>query len=168
MGTGCDSEPNGSEEATAEHPAALPEEGAEKPEDEPRRPGPEVNPLDLPPKLAGLLRREMIELDTGMHTLHSALVRGDGERAAETAQKIHDSFILKRELSKEELKTLVSQLPKDFVKRDRALHETSAELAEAARQDDFETAAERYGEMTRACVGCHSAHAAERFPGMAP
>lgn len=127
---------------------------------------PDVNPLDLSPKQQGLLRREMVQLDTGMHTLHSAIVRGDGEQAAKTAQRIHDSFILKQELDEKELKALVSKLPKDFVKRDRAFHELSAELSAAAKEGDFEQAAVTYGQMSEACVGCHTEHAAERFPGL--
>lgn len=166
----CDERAPDSEAAQTEAAPEVPRgepETAHATEDEPALP-PGTNPFDLPPETARLLRQEMLQLDTGMHTLHSALVRGDGDTAAETAQKIHDSFILKQELSKEELKALVAAVPEDFVERDRAFHKLSAELAEAARAGNFDDAAGLYGRMTDACVGCHTAHAPERFPALAP
>lgn len=124
------------------------------------------NPLGLAPELSALLRSEMARLDQGMQRLHSAIVMGRAEMAADVAQRIHDSFILEQELTDEQRKELVGSVPEDFVRRDRAFHETAAELNEAVRTRRWDRTVELYGAMTEACVGCHRAHASARFPAL--
>jgi hypothetical protein len=123
--------------------------------------------LELPKHLSAVLRREMAELLGGMSVMFTHLVQGDGTAAAEIAGKIHDSFILKQELSEEDMKQLIGLLPEGFVTFDRSFHASAEKLALAARDNDLQTAIHLYGEMAQACVNCHMTYATKRFPGMA-
>lgn len=125
-----------------------------------------VNPLGLPETLRGKLRLEMVEIEGAMQRLLDHLVRGEADRVAATAHRIHDSFILEQSLSADELARLRELLPEGFVRLDRAFHETAAELARAGESGDLRGAGQLYGEMVGQCVRCHARHAAERFPGL--
>ena len=161
----CDSSSEPARTPSEPEAPARPAETAEGP----ARPEPEgpPNPLGLPDELSAALRAEMIGVEAAMAELQSQLARGRREEAARTAMRIHDSFILKQELSEEQLRALVSALPEEFLHRDRAFHQAAAQVAHAAESGDLAEAARGYGEMTSACVGCHAAHAATRFPGLA-
>lgn len=164
---GCD---DGGEEAAPEPEAAeqaAPQADEPTPAaDEPPEPEGPPNPLGLPDDLSAALRREMLALEPAMGELSSHLARGSRDEAAATAMRIHDSFILKQELSEEQLHTLVSSLPEGFVHRDRAFHQGAAKLAHAAEAGEMAEAARLYGEMATACVACHAEHASSRFPGL--
>lgn len=126
------------------------------------------NPLDLPQRLHQLLRQEMAQVEAAMMQLQSHLARGRRDEAAATARRIHESFILKQKLTKQELQELQSRLSDAFLKRDRSFHREAKKLAEAAENGRFMEAAKHFGTMTEACVACHREHAAERFPGLVP
>lgn len=123
--------------------------------------------LKLPPHFLDILRQEMIQLSGGMGALLTYMVRGEADQAAQIAMNIHDSFILKQELSEEEMKELVSLLPEKFIRLDRGFHELSAEISAALKNGDFEKSGRIYGQMVGACLNCHTQFAAERFPGLA-
>lgn len=159
--TGCD---EGSSETASEQGAA--ETAAEPAAPAPPEPEGPPNPLGLPDDLSAALRQEMLALEPAMADLQSHIARGRREEAAAKAMQIHDSFILKQELSEEQLQTLVSSLPEGFVHRDRAFHQQAAGLAHAAEAGDMAEAARLYGDMETACVGCHAEHASSRFPGL--
>ncbi|NIS38100.1 hypothetical protein GWN91_02770, partial [Candidatus Saccharibacteria bacterium] len=120
--------------------------------------------LQLPHHLLIVLRQEMRKIEVGMGQLLSNLAQGRGIEAEKIARNIHDSFILKQELSKEDLEQLISLLPKLFVKLDRGFHQSALEVAEAAGQNQFAKAIVSYSEMAQACVNCHSQFATHRFP----
>ncbi len=101
------------------------------------------------------------------HDILGALVIGDHATVAERAQQIHDSFILQQSLSEQDRQDLMAAVPPEFVERDRALHETSAELAEAARAGEVERAVTTFTRLTEACVACHGRFATDRFPDLA-
>ncbi len=122
--------------------------------------------LQLPPEFQTLLRREMRQIETGMQALLAHLAQGKADKAEAMARRIHNSFILKQELSKQELKQLVKLLPDDFVKRDRAFHNRAKKLARAAGGKNLQAGTKIFGEMVAGCVGCHSRYATNRFPGL--
>ncbi|MGH1366434.1 MAG: hypothetical protein ACRBF0_22930 [Calditrichia bacterium] len=124
--------------------------------------------LQLPENLAAVLRMEMIEISNNMGPLLDHLSRGNSAEAASIADKIQNSFILKQQLSSDELKELVSLLPTDFVTLDRAFHGDAGKLAGAVRKNDFTSAAALYSKMAVACVACHGKYATNRFPGLLP
>lgn len=130
--------------------------------------GVEIKPgqVKLPDYLLVVLRTEMRQLEVAMGKLLSNLAQGNPE-AAEVAQNIHNSFILKQELSETDLKKLVSLLPEEFLKLDRGFHATAKKLVESVHQNEFNTAIQLYGEMAQTCVACHTRYASERFPAFA-
>ena len=121
--------------------------------------------VKLPPKFKNLLKEEMLQIQDAMQRLVPFLATGNTE-AADLAEQIHNSFILKKSLSKKELKELISLLPKGFVKLDRAFHTKAKDLAAAVRKNDFITGGEIYGEMVSGCINCHSNYATKLFPGL--
>lgn len=123
--------------------------------------------LELPEDLRALVIAEMVQVESAMHGILSALVRGDLAKVATTAQAVHDSFILSQQLTEEQAHRLHELLPPEFVTLDERFHRDAAELAKAAGAGDAVRAAEIYGRMSNGCVSCHSAYARERFPGLA-
>ena len=122
--------------------------------------------LVLPDHLRGKLVIEMRAISEGMGLLLTQLAMGDADSAASVAGKLRDTFILKQELSQEELKELISLLPEGFIAMDRAFHGTAGELSAAAASGDFTTAIQHFTTMSQACVSCHVSYAARQFPGL--
>lgn len=123
-----------------------------------------VSKVELPERFLEILRQEMNQLNGGMGSLFSYMIRGQGEEASAVATNIHNSFILKQELSKEELSQLVSLLPEKFVNLDRGFHELAEKIATALNSGDFRKSGQIYGQMVDACINCHSQYATQRFP----
>lgn len=120
----------------------------------------------LTPKLKDLIVQEMQLLLQASSEIHAAIVTGDHETVAKQAMKIHDSFIMKRSLTKQDKADLMKAVPPAFVALDAKLHQTAAKLAHAAEQRDVELETVFFAKMTDACVGCHSAYASDRFPSL--
>lgn len=123
--------------------------------------------LELPDDLRGLLVAEMVQIESAMHRMLSALSRGDLEAVEKDAQGVHDSFILAQKLTGEQAAKLGELLPPEMVSLDRRFHGQAAALAKAAGAGDARRAGAIYAEMTTSCVGCHRAFARERFTGLA-
>lgn len=121
---------------------------------------------ELTPKLRGLLIKEMVQIDQAMQEIFSAIVRGQHATVADKGQAIHDSFILKQSLTKEDRQDLKAAVPPEFLQMDAHLHELSASLAEAGRSEDTPRQLELFSRMTDACVACHSTYTTDRFPGL--
>jgi len=121
----------------------------------------------LTPKLQDLLRQEMASVLAASQDILGAIVTGDHPTVAEGAQQIHDSFILQQSLTDQDRQDLMAAVPPAFVDLDRAFHETSAELAAAARVGDADREISAFNQMTEACVACHTRFASDRFPGLA-
>ena len=121
----------------------------------------------LPERLRELLLSEMNAIEGASLSIQSALVRGEDARVAELAQKIHDSFILRQEMTEEDRQALRAAVPMAFVERDQAFHALTGDLAEAARAGDAERQRALFGEVVSACAACHARYATNRFPGFA-
>ena len=120
----------------------------------------------LPPKVRGLLIQEMNAILEASREILDALVRGRDEVVAEKARAIHDSFILKQEMTEADREALRQAVPKAFVQRDRAFHELTGELAEAGREGDDARQRRLFGRMVDQCAACHARYAHDRFPGL--
>ncbi|WP_404385400.1 cytochrome c [Caenispirillum salinarum] len=118
----------------------------------------------LPPDVRALLLKEMNAIEGATQEIMNALVRGRNDVVAEKAQAIHDSFILKQEMTEEDRKALAKAAPKAFVERDRAFHALTGDLAEAARAGDAERQRALFGDVVEACAACHERYATNRFP----
>lgn len=121
----------------------------------------------LPPKLQDLLRKEMLAINEASQQILAAMVAGENVRVAELAQQIHDSFILRQSMTPMDKADLMAAVPEDFVQQDRAFHEISAALAEAARAGNRPLQQEQFGRMIEACSACHAQYATDRFPNFA-
>jgi uncharacterized protein YgbK (DUF1537 family) len=113
----------------------------------------------------GLIIEEMRSIDEAMARIHSALVIGAHEVVAREAQRIHDSFVLDQRLTDSQ-RDEIHSLPGAFIAADGAFHQLAARLTQAAHAHDVALQRFWYQEMTRACVSCHSEHAASRFPAL--
>ena len=122
----------------------------------------------LTPKLRDLLRQEMASVLAAGQDILAGIVAGDHATVAERAQQIHDSFILQQSLTEQDRKDLMAALPSEFVALDRSFHETSADLAAAARAEVVEQEMTGFNQMVEACVACHRRFATDRFPSLAP
>lgn len=120
---------------------------------------------NLPPKVRGLLIQEMTAVLDASQTILGALARGQDQVVAENAQAIHDSFIMQQEMTDADKKALVDSVPAAFLEKDKAFHELSARLAEAAREENKALQKQLFAEMIDACTACHSKYARDRFPG---
>ena len=118
----------------------------------------------LPPKVRDLLLQEMNAVSGATHEILDALIRGEGQIVAERAQAIHDSFILKQEMTEEDRRALVKAVPDDFVQRDRAFHQLAGDLAAAARKRDSQHQQALFADMVEACRTCHARYATNQFP----
>lgn len=118
----------------------------------------------LPSNVRALLLKEMNAVEAATRDIMDALVRGQSGVVAEKAQAIHDSFILKQEMTQEDRQALAQAAPKAFVERDRAFHALTGDLAKAARDGDAERQRALFGEVVAACGGCHARYATNRFP----
>lgn len=116
--------------------------------------------------LSQLLREEMRSVQAAMTTIHSAIVMGQHDSVAENAQQIHDSFILKQQLTKQDRKDLMSAVPSGFIELDKEFHQLAAALAEAGRNSDTSAQHELFSQMTGNCLQCHSEYVYDRFPGV--
>ncbi|MBT3606383.1 MAG: cytochrome c [Candidatus Latescibacteria bacterium] len=120
----------------------------------------------LPPKVRGLLIQEMHAILRATNKIVDALVRGQDYAVAENAQAIHDSFILRKKMTPDDKKALLSAVPESFVKQDRTFHALGAQLAEAARNGDKVQQQKLFSDLINACVSCHTQYATDRFPGL--
>lgn len=121
----------------------------------------------LPPKVRGLLIQEMQAILEASQQIQAAIVQGHHETVATTAQAIHDSFIMDQQMMDADKQTLLATVPDDFLERDKALHELSADLAKAGRSQDTARQLQGFSKMMQGCVGCHSRYTTARFPGLA-
>jgi cytochrome c553 len=121
----------------------------------------------LPDKVRALLVEEMIAVLGATQDITDALIRGEDDVVADRAQAIHDSFILQQEMTASDRQALLEAVPDAFVKRDRAFHTLTGNLAEAARAGNRVRQQELFGQIVGACVDCHARYATNRFPGFA-
>ncbi|HKJ95364.1 MAG TPA: cytochrome c [Gammaproteobacteria bacterium] len=120
---------------------------------------------NLPPRLRGLLVQEMTAILGASKDIVEALVRGRDEVVAEKAQSIHDSFILKQKMTQADREALKEAAPAAFVQRDRAFHELTGRLAQAAREGSRDRTHALFAQMINACTACHARYATDRFAG---
>lgn len=125
-----------------------------------------TGPLDNEPKLLRLLQQEMQALQQALGTITTALPQGQWHTVAETAGKIHDSFIFQQKMTADDRKTLHQTLPEGFIRQDKAFHQQAKKLQHAAESQNAELSLFYYSEMVESCVTCHSRFATHRFPSL--
>ena len=121
----------------------------------------------LSPNLRTLLNQEMISVEGAMKSIFTDLIAGNYEKVSENATKIHNSFILKQKLTKEQGKELRAKLSPEFVEMDGAFHKQASMLSHAADMKNSELAHFYVYKMIESCTKCHSNFAQHKFPAFA-
>jgi len=123
---------------------------------------------DLSIGLRSLLSEEMRYLQKGMADIFPLYISGDWEAIAPLARKIENSYVLKQNLSEEQVHELHSKLPVGFIELDQKFHYLSGMLAHAAKMEKPELVGFYFSKMGETCLSCHSLYATERFPKLEP
>ncbi len=122
--------------------------------------------LHLSHDLKAVLNQEMNEIQEGMMKMIPAISAGNWEVIADVAARIENSFILKQELTREQIEELHDSLPAEFVEMDHGFHSTAGKLAHAAHEHDGELVNFYFYKLHTQCTKCHSKYATERFPNL--
>ncbi len=117
-------------------------------------------------RLKELLTTEMQQVAQATSELVLAIAAGDHAKTEQLGAAIRDSFILKKSLTAQDKKDLMSAVPAEFVALDRRFHGMAEKLAHAAEMKDSELQGFYFSKMLEACVACHGQFAADRFPGL--
>ncbi|MCK5189215.1 MAG: hypothetical protein KAR12_04085 [Methylococcales bacterium] len=121
--------------------------------------------LNLPLDIKQLLKKEMLAVENGMQKLISTIAMGDWQKTAEIGKQIQASYLMKQELSEEQLKHLHHILPEQFVKLDHSFHHYAGMLAHAAEVKNAEVVSFYFYKMNESCIQCHSSYAQIKFTG---
>ncbi|WP_198245495.1 hypothetical protein [methane-oxidizing endosymbiont of Gigantopelta aegis] len=122
----------------------------------------------LSPELRNLLTQEMKALQDGMMSIIPAYVSGNWHEIEATAGKIKNSYLLKQNLTENQIKELHSSLPPEFIEKDKKFHYLAGMLEHVAHNKKPELINFYFSEMTEACAGCHVKFAIHKFPGLKP
>ena len=121
----------------------------------------------LTDRLKKLLVSEMQQVAEATGKLALAIAVGDHATAKQLGIAVRDSFILKKSLTPQDKKDLMSAVSPEFVALDRRFHHLAGKLANAAEMKDIELQGFYYSKMVESCVACHTQFAHDRFPGFA-
>ena len=122
--------------------------------------------LNLPMDIKQLLKKEMLAVEKGMQKLISTIAAGDWQQTAVIGKQIQASYLMKQELTDEQMKHLHHILPKQFVKLDHSFHHYAGMLAHAAEVKNADVVSFYFYKMNDSCIQCHSSYAQSKFPGL--
>ncbi len=122
----------------------------------------------FPEALNVILLKEMNALSQGLSQLMPEVTSGNWPQIQAIGQKMHDSYLLKQSLSKEQIAHLHKTLPGNFKTLDHQLHHSAGMMAHAAEKKNIELVNFYLYKMTETCVACHSQYATDRFPRLKP
>ena len=120
----------------------------------------------LSPEIRSLLSQEMLALQKGMRSIIPAYISGNWREIELTAGKMHQSYLLKQNLSDSQKQELHSTLPYAFIKKDQRFHYLAGMLEHAAKNKKPELINFYFSEMNKACLACHSRFATHKFPAL--
>ena len=126
------------------------------------------NIVNLSPKLRNLLSQEMRYLQKGMIEMYPMYISGDWTKIIPIAKKIENSYILKQNLTKEQMHELHSKLSNEFIELDQYFHYLAGMLGHAAKMEKPELVGFYFGKMNETCLSCHTKFATHKFPALAP
>lgn len=124
--------------------------------------------LSLSPKLRSALVAEMVGVKAGVAELSGLIAMGEWKAAAQHAERIRDSYIMKQKLTREELEELERSLPAGFVEKDGQFHRHADGLAHAALENNYELEVFYFSKMMESCGACHARYATDVFEGFKP
>ena len=121
--------------------------------------------LNLPIDIKQLLKKEMLAIENGMQKLISTIAAGDWQQTAKIGKQIQASYLMKQNLTDEQLRHLHHILPEQFVKLDHSFHHYAGMLAHAAEVKNAEVVSFYFYKMNDSCIQCHSSYAESKFTG---
>ncbi len=122
----------------------------------------------LSPELRELFSKEMVELQNGMKDIIPLYISGKMDEIATIAAQMEGSYVLKQNLTKEQMHELHSKLPDSFIKLDQEFHYLAGMLEHVAKEEKTELVGFYISRMTESCLGCHAEYATHKFPALAP
>ena len=122
----------------------------------------------LSPELRELFSKEMVELQNGMKDLIPLYISGKMDEIATIAAQMEGSYVLKQNLTKEQMHELHSKLPDSFIKLDQEFHYLAGMLEHVAKEEKTELVGFYISRMTESCLGCHTEYATHKFSALAP
>jgi hypothetical protein len=109
----------------------------------------------------------MRQLQKGMTEILPLYVSGRWAEIVPIASKMEGSYVLKQNLSEEQMHELHSKLPSGFIELDQQFHYLSGMLEHAAKMEKAELVGFYFSKMSEICVSCHTQYATHRFPALA-
>ena len=119
---------------------------------------------ELSNELRVLFTQEMVALKKGLVQITEAYIAGDWATIETIALKMEQSYILRQNLSKQQMHQLHSVLSPEFIKQDVKFHYLSGMLNHAAKMEKVEMIGFYLSKMSETCVSCHSQYAVNKFP----
>jgi hypothetical protein len=120
--------------------------------------------LNLSTDIKSLLQQEMQLLQHGMQDLVPAIISGDNEKITAIAQKMQQSYLLKKKLTQTQRQALHNSLSSTFLQLDQDFHRLAGMLAHVSEKKKTELVSFYFYKLTEACVQCHQEYAQQRFP----
>ena len=118
----------------------------------------------LSPELQQLFSKEMVQLKQGMQEIMVAYVAGQWDAIVPIAKKMENSYVLRQNLSQDQMHELHSKLPNTFLELDDKFHYYSGMLSHVSEMKKTELIGYYYAKMSETCVSCHSSYATHKFP----
>ena len=119
---------------------------------------------DLSIELKALFSQEMFALQEGLQQITKAYISGNWSTIESIALKMEQSYILKQNLTNQQMHQLHSLLSPSFLKLDGEFHYLAGMLNHSAKMKKVEMIGFYLSKMSETCVGCHSQYATEKFP----
>jgi len=119
---------------------------------------------ELSDELRILFSQEMIALKKGLLQITEAYIAGDWSTIETIALKMEQSYILRQNLSNQQMHQLHSVLSPAFIKQDEKFHYLSGMLNHAAKMEKVEMIGFYLSKVSESCVSCHSQYATHKFP----
>lgn len=121
--------------------------------------------LTLSADVRTLLRQEMRQIKGGMESLVLATVSAQWGQIAAVGQRLKHSYIFKQKLTAKQRHELTEQLPDEFKRLDKKLHQYADMLSHVARERDIELVNYYIYKINETCTGCHARFVKNKFAG---
>jgi len=118
----------------------------------------------LSPEVRALLGEEMLAIQNGMMSVIPAYASGNYAEIALIAEQVKNSYILKQDMTRQQMHELHQKLPDSFIQLDQQFHSYAGLLEEAARKNNDELISFYFSKLVESCSNCHSQHARYKFP----
>jgi hypothetical protein len=114
--------------------------------------------VKMPPEARAEMRAEMLDFQTALHSIVSALAEGKFADAADTAETQIGVSAMGRHRNSPPNARPGMHMPNDMHMIARNMHFSASEFAKVARTGDFAKSLNALQSVTGACVACHRSY----------